>query len=66
MGSMSCRDGGMVDTRDLKSLGQQCLYGFKSRPKHKENIVPLYSDAMFFSLRRFLPSAVNAYSMRSA
>ena len=28
--------GGMVDTRDLKSLGQECLYGFESRPKHKE------------------------------
>ena len=26
--------GGMVDTRDLKSLGQECLYGFESRPKH--------------------------------
>ena len=28
--------GGMVDTRDLKSLGQECLYGFESRPKHLE------------------------------
>ena len=25
----------MVDTRDLKSLGQQCLCGFESRPRHK-------------------------------
>ena len=28
--------GGMVDTRDLKSLGQECLYGFESRPRHKK------------------------------
>ena len=26
----------MVDTRDLKSLGQQCLYEFESRPRHKK------------------------------
>ena len=26
----------MVDTRDLKSLGQQCPCGFDSRPRHKE------------------------------
>ncbi len=26
----------MVDTRDLKSLGQKCLYGFESRPKHEK------------------------------
>lgn len=24
----------LVDTQDLKSCGQQCLYGFKSRPRH--------------------------------
>ena len=26
----------MVDTRDLKSLGQQCPCGFDSRPRHRE------------------------------
>ena len=26
----------MVDTRDLKSLGQKCPCGFDSRPSHKE------------------------------
>ena len=25
----------MVDTQDLKSCGQQCPYGFDSRPKHR-------------------------------
>ena len=25
----------MVDTRDLKSLGQKCPYGFDSHPGHK-------------------------------
>ena len=28
------RDGGMVDTRDLKSLGQEWLCGFESRSRH--------------------------------
>ena len=28
--------GGMVDTRDLKSLGQQCPCEFESHPRHKE------------------------------
>ena len=28
----------MVDTRDLKSLGQKCPYGFDSRPRHKISI----------------------------
>ena len=27
----------MVDTRDLKSLGQKCPYGFDSHPWHKTN-----------------------------
>ena len=27
----------MVDTRDLKSLGQRCPYGFDSHPWHKTN-----------------------------
>ena len=26
----------MVDTRDLKSLGQQCPCEFESHPRHKE------------------------------
>ena len=29
--------GGMVDTRDLKSLGPQGLYGFESRPRHEKS-----------------------------
>ena len=29
-----CRDGGMVDTRDLKSLDQKWLCGFESRSRH--------------------------------
>ena len=31
---MRRRDGGMVDTRDLKSLGQEWLCGFESRSRH--------------------------------
>ena len=31
---MRSRDGGMVDTRDLKSLGQEWLCGFESRSRH--------------------------------
>ena len=38
--------GGMVDTRDLKSLGQECLYGFESRPKHQQQFSGV---AAFFS-----------------
>ena len=30
----NCRDGGMVDTRDLKSLDQKWLCGFESRSRH--------------------------------
>ena len=29
------RDGGMVDTRDLKSLDQEWLCGFESRSRHR-------------------------------
>ena len=29
-----CLGGGMVDTRDLKSLGQQCPCEFESHPRH--------------------------------
>ena len=29
----------MVDTRDLKSLGQKCPCGFDSRPRHKTPIL---------------------------
>ena len=32
--AMPRRDGGMVDTRDLKSLGQKWLCGFESRSRH--------------------------------
>ena len=30
--------GGMVDTRDLKSLGPKGLYGFESRPRHNKTL----------------------------
>ena len=30
----------MVDTRDLKSLGQQCPCGFDSRPRHEKTQMP--------------------------
>ena len=36
----------MVDTGDLKSLGQECLYGFESRPKHQQQFSGV---AAFFS-----------------
>ena len=29
----------MVDTRDLKSLGQKCPYGFDSHPGHKKILI---------------------------
>ena len=33
----------MVDTRDLKSLGQKCPCGFDSRPRHEiHNIINKY------------------------
>ena len=37
--SFHCRDGGMVDTRDLKSLGQEWLCGFESRSRHHHFIL---------------------------
>ena len=37
----------MVDTRDLKSLGQECLYGFESRPKHFEGWQERYTVILF-------------------
>ncbi len=33
---VACLGGEMVDTRDLKSLGQKCPCGFDSRPRHLE------------------------------
>ena len=36
-----CRDGGMVDTRDLKSLDQEWLCGFESRSRHKKHLRPV-------------------------
>ena len=36
---MRSRDGGMVDTRDLKSLGQEWLCGFESRSRHYLELV---------------------------
>ena len=39
--------GGMVDTRDLKSLGQQCLCGFESRPRHIKTALQIH-------VRRFI------------
>ena len=32
--TVDCRDGGMVDTRDLKSLDPEGLCGFESRSRH--------------------------------
>ena len=34
IGDLICLGGGMVDTRDLKSLGQQCPCEFESHPRH--------------------------------
>ena len=32
----------MVDTRDLKSLGPQGLYGFESRPGHEGMFLKIF------------------------
>ena len=37
----SCRDGGTVDTRDLKSLDQEWLCGFESRSRHINKAIDL-------------------------
>ena len=39
----------MVDTRDLKSLGQQWLCGFDSRPRH-ENTLSRRLESVFFMI----------------
>ena len=42
----------MVDTRDLKSLGQKWLYEFESRPRHLKNATALCGCILlFFSLK---------------
>ncbi len=33
----------MVDTRDLKSLGQKCPCGFDSRLRHEWTVKPVHS-----------------------
>lgn len=37
-----CRDGGMVDTGDLKSPGQEWPCGFESRSRYDTKIVMSY------------------------
>ena len=41
----------MVDTRDLKSLGQKWLYEFESRPRHQKNATALRLHSFVFSLK---------------
>ncbi len=36
----------MVDTRDLKSLGPQGLYGFESHPRHKQQFLRIAAFIM--------------------
>ena len=38
----------MVDTRDLKSLGQKWLYEFESRPRHQKNATALRLHSFLF------------------
>ena len=38
----------MVDTRDLKSLGQKWLYEFESRPRHLKNATALRLHSFVF------------------
>ena len=48
----------MVDTRDLKSLGQKWLYEFESRPRHQKNATALRLHSfVFFRKARFLKIA---------
>ena len=44
-----CLGGGMVDTRDLKSLGPKRPCGFDSRPRHKKScdIAALFAPNIF-------------------
>ena len=41
----------MVDTRDLKSLGQKWLYEFESRPRHQKNATALRLHSFVFLLK---------------
>ena len=41
----------MVDTRDLKSLGQKWLYEFESRPRHLKNATALRLHFLFVLLK---------------
>ena len=44
----------MIDTRDLKSLGQKWLYEFESRPRHLKNATALRLHSfLFLSLKKF-------------
>ena len=43
----------MVDTRDLKSLGQKWLYEFESRPRHQKNATALRLHSFVFFAKKF-------------
>ena len=43
----------MVDTRDLKSLGQKWLYEFESRPRHLKNATALLLHSFVFFAKKF-------------
>ena len=43
----------MVDTRDLKSLGQKWLYEFESRPRHQKNATALRLHFFIFCKKKF-------------
>ena len=42
----------MVDTRDLKSLGQKWLYEFESRPRHQKNATALRLHSFVFFAKK--------------
>ena len=48
----------MVDTRDLKSLGQKWLYEFESRPRHLKNATALRLHFLFNFLLKNLDTKV--------
>ena len=43
----------LVDTRDLKSLGQKWLYEFESRPRHQKNATALRLHSFVFFAKKF-------------
>ena len=52
----------MVDTRDLKSLGQQWLCGFDSRPRH-ENTLSGYLEGVFLFIWQTFGKQLIAWSL---